>query len=467
MRRKRTPIKISQGSTQTEPSTEPTLEDNTISQIKQQLTKVYQDSVDVESRDMKTADKQVHLLYIRSICDPLTVSHRIVQPFWESKSETEYEQYIRSLPNCQPLDDLSQAVRMIPQGNVAIFFARSAFLIEVVKVESASVAETSVESTVLGPHDAFTENVMTNLNLLRLRYQTPDLQVESKSIGKLATTRVVMAYDKKQVDVRVLEKLKKQLQEIDVDLLLTSGQLHRILAKKKLALFPILVGTERPDRAVLNLSKGRVIIFVDHTPLALIAPSFFADFFMAMDDQFQLPMVGRFLTILRFLGLFITISLPALYVGTVSFNPEFFRVQLALSIAGSRAGVPYPSFLEVIVMLLMMEFLTEASIRLPRAIGPAATTVGGLILGQAATQAGLVSNIMIIIVAAVAISNYVIPIATMNFAIRVMKYLLLFLATFYGLVGVVTGIVALVFYLANLSSFDYPYVKMFRKVGKS
>lgn len=180
-----------------------------------------------------------------------------------------------------------------------------------------------------------------------------------------------------------------------------------------------------------------------------------------MDEPTQLPLVGYFLKFLRYFGLFITIALPAFYVGATSYNPELFRVQLALMVAGSRAAVPYASYLEIIFMLIMMEFLIEASIRLPKSVGSTATTVGGLILGQAATEAGLVGNIMIIIVAAVAISNFVIPINAMSFAVRVVKYPLIVLAAFFGLIGIVVGLVWLVFYLSNLRSFGQPYLKLY------
>jgi hypothetical protein len=212
---------------------------------------------------------------------------------------------------------------------------------------------------------------------------------------------------------------------------------------------------------VFNLAEGKIAVMLDTTGFAILLPVIFNDFFVAMDDKIQLPFIGRFLKLLRVIGVVMTLWLPALYVAFASYNPEFVRVQIALLIAGSRATVPYPSFVEVLIMLIMMEFLTEASLRLPRAIGPTATTVGGLILGQAATEAGLVGNIMIILVSVVAISNFMIPLNMMSFSIRVLKYFFVIAAAMIGLVGVVVCLVGFTMYLCSQRSFGQPYFKMF------
>jgi hypothetical protein len=258
-----------------------------------------------------------------------------------------------------------------------------------------------------------------------------------------------------------LQQVKQSLGDIKLDVLQASGQLGNKLSRQKYMLFPTILVTERPDRITFNLAKGKMVILVEGTPFALIVPSVFYDFMSSMEDTYQPFWISQFLTSLRYIGLLISIVLPALYIGITAFNPEIVRVQLALSIAGSRVGVPFPAFIEVMFMLLMMELLTEASIRLPKSIGPTATTVGGLILGQAATEAGLVSNIMIIIVASVAISNFVIPINTMSFAMRVVKYILLLFSVFFGIVGLVMGCIALIVYLAHLDCFGQPYLKLF------
>ncbi|GAE06703.1 spore germination protein GerKA [Paenibacillus sp. JCM 10914] len=219
--------------------------------------------------------------------------------------------------------------------------------------------------------------------------------------------------------------------------------------------------TERPDRTVMNISQGKIAVLVDSTGYAILLPAIFNDFFTAMDDKIQLPPIGWFLKGVRYIALFVTVLMPSFYVAFTSYNPEILKLQITLLVAGSRATVPYPSFFEVLFMLLAMEFLTEASVRLPKAIGQTATTVGGLILGTAATEAGLVSNVMIILVAAVAITNFVIPINMMSSGIRVTKYLFIVLSILFGLVGIVLGMIAMILYLTSLRSFGQPYLRMF------
>lgn len=216
--------------------------------------------------------------------------------------------------------------------------------------------------------------------------------------------------------------------------------------------------TARPDRAVRSIAKGRIAVMLNTTPSVLIAPATFHEFMTAIDDYYMFPIPALILIIFRYLGLFITTLLPGIYVAITSYNPEFFRVQLALTITESRTGVSYPSFFEVLFMLVMMEFLVEASTRLPKTIGQAATTVGGLILGQAATQAHLVSDIMIIVVAAVAISNFMIPIQVMGLSIRSIKYIILFMASISGLYGIYIGLFALTIYLFSINSINMPYI---------
>jgi spore germination protein len=418
---------------------------------------------DTETRHMDAGDRKAELLYIKTLCDAAVIHRYIVSVFWEMKSLQEYGAYLSSFPNCEKGSHLQTATELILRGFVAVFLDSELYLFDAMKVESSSISEATVEATIQGPQDAFNGNLLTEISMVRRRYQSDALQVELYKTGELSKTNLAMLYDQNIVNQQALEELRGKLDRVHAQLVQSAGELQQNLSPKKFALFPMIVVTERPDRVVRFLSKGRIAVLVDGTPFAMLLPSIFSDFFTAMDDYVQMPVIGHFLKILRYIGFAFTVLLPALYVGTVSYNPEFYRVQLAFSIGASRAAVPYASYLEVFFMLIMMEFLTEASIRLPKSIGPTATTVGGLILGQAASQAGLISNIMIIIVAVVAVSNYVIPIIEMNFAVRVLKYFMVLFAAIGGLVGIVVGVVVLVFYLASLTSYGTPYVRMIRK----
>lgn len=420
--------------------------------------------MDLEERALKHS-QDIKITFLRSLCNSDTVNRFIVVPCYEMDLQA-YENYISTFPGCEVSRDKQQVMEFVLKGYIYIQIEGTGYLFDAMKIEYSGISSSITEAIVLGPNDALTENIEVNINLIRRRYQSKELRIEALTLGNLSKTTVAVMYDDSRVDREVLNEMMERLSHISVDLLQSAGELEKYLSKHKYRIFPTTIVTERPDRVIFNLAEGKVAILMNTVGYAIIAPSIFNDFFTAMDDKIQLPLVGWFMKMIRYIGLFITVTLPAFYVAFTSYNPEILKVQITLLIAGSRAAVPYPSFVEVILMLLMMEFLIEASLRLPKAIGPTATTVGGLILGQAATQAGLVSNIMIIIVSAVAISNFVIPLNMMAFTVRVLKYFLIIFAAIFGLIGIVVGTLGLVLYLSSMRSFGKPYFKIFAIEGK-
>lgn len=400
--------------------------------------------------------------YISSLCDSELINRYVVVPAYDMDSTDNYEKYIASFPGSKQAEDMKQALESIMQGFTAIRISGGPlYLFDAKKVEAKGISDAINESIVQGPNVAFGDSLETNMNLIRHRYQSDSLKMELQTIGKVSKTSVAIMYDADRVDQDVLEEVKKKVSSVSVDILQYASELQKYITDQKFPLFPTMIITERPDRVVFNLAEGKIAILINSQGFAILVPCIFNDFFTAMDDKIQFPLVAWFIKGIRYIGLFMTMLLPAFYVSFSSYNPEILKVQLSLLIAGSRGAVPYPSFMEVFLMLLMMEFLTEASLRLPKAIGPTATTVGGLILGQAATQAGLVSNIMIILVSAVAISNFIIPLSMMGYTIRVLKYVIVVLAIFFGLIGIIISMVGLIMYLSALRSFGKPYFKIF------
>lgn len=416
---------------------------------------------DLEDKVLVIPPGQVSLLYIKSVTDAQAVSRNIIAPFYEMDNPAAFYSYVAHYPGSEETGEGARALELLLSGYACIGREGKLVFFDVMKAETSSIKETVTENISQGPSDALTESLVVNLNLVRRRYPSPALKIEFTSIGHVSKTKAAILYDEGRVDRKVLAELKEKLDSLKLDMLQAAGELEKYISSDKLRIFPKTIVTERPDRVVFNLAEGKVAVLLDTTGYAIVLPSIFNDFFTAMDDKIHLPFVGRFLKLLRILGVALTMWLPALYVAFTSYNPEIVRVQIALLIGGSRATVPYPSFVEVILMMIMMEFLTEASLRLPRAIGPTATTVGGLILGQAATAAGLIGNIMIILVSVVAISNFLIPLNMMSFSIRVLKYFFVIAAAVLGLVGVVVCLVGFTMYLCSQRSFGQPYFRMF------
>lgn len=429
----------------------------TIEAIKQKFNKMD----DYVQRTLRHAEMEAELLFISTITDEEYMRNHIIIPFYEMDDESSFEKYLTGLPENTTYENEQDLVRKVLEGSTLVALSRKLYVMNYPKVEKRGVSEAAVEKIFQGPREAMVESFQTNLNLVRHRYSSPTLKTEIYTIGKKGPVPTALLYDEEEVDHNVLDDVRKRINDIDVNLLQAHGQLQQLLTKRRWSLFPAFVISERPDRVAKSLAEGKIIVLLDKVPDALIIPSVFFDFFSSMDDYYLQPLISRFFLYMRYFAFFVSITLPAFYVGVTAFNPEIFRVQLALSIAGSRIAVPYPAFIEVLFMLFIMEMLVEASLRLPKTVGSTATTVGGLILGQAATAAGLVSNIMIIIVATVAITNFITPINAMGLTLRVVKYPILLLASLFGTLGLVVGLLFLVFYLCHLRSFGRPYFKLF------
>lgn len=390
----------------------------------------------------------------------------IIKPFFEMASEEGFESYIQSLPNRSDIPSIDKLLISLSAGNVLVAIEDNIFLLDIRLVKNNEVQDILVEPTVHGPQKGLSEDIEVTINLIRQRYHNPSLKVEAIMKDNVSHRGIALLYDNDQVDPEMLKRVKDKLNKLDTPLLQSAGELQLFMSNNKFTLFPTTMITERPDRIVYNLNNGKVIIAVDGSPDVLIAPVIFFDFMASMENNYHIFNVTIFTILLRYVGLFTCVLLPSVYVAVTSYNPDILRIELALTIAGGRIGVPYPSFIEVVFMLFFMELLTEASMRLPKAVSSTATTVGGLILGTAATEAALTSNIMVIVVSAVAISTFVIPINEMSFAVRVIRLVLLVYTSLFGMVGLLVGFVGLVMILANKESLGVPYLRIPWK-GKS
>jgi len=427
----------------------------------EKLKEQFQDSADLTVHEFEFYHDKIRLVFLQTLCDDKKIKDNILQPLMLCERRTTYVLHLLSLPASKPYSKDDDVTKLLLEGNVLILLDNEIIFYKATKINNKEPQEANVEMSVLGPKKALSENLDNNITLVRSRYPTNKLKVENSEVGTMSKTKIAILYDVDYVQHDVLDDLKERLSNINIDMIQAAGQLENALTTEKFTIFPTMMITERPDRIALNLSQGKIVILLDGTPFSLILPAVFFDFISSMDDLFHAFWVKQLMVLLRYSGLLITITLPSIYIAITGFNPEILRSQLALTIAGSRAAVPYPAFFEVILMLLAVEMLVEASIRLPTVIGPTATTVGGLILGQAAQQAQLVSAIMIIITAFVAISNFTIPINAMSFAVRCLRYPLIILSSLFGIIGLIAGLVLVLCYLTEIRSFGKPYLAIY------
>lgn len=320
------------------------------------------------------------------------------------------------------------------------------------------VTEPSSETVVRGPKNGFSEALRVNTSLLRRIIKDPNLWIETVKVGRRTKTDVAVAYIKGVAKDTVVAEVHKRISEIDVDGILESGYIEELIQDSQYSPFPTVYNTERPDKVAGGLLEGRVAIFVDGTPFVLLVPVVLIQFFQASEDYYHRYDISSLIRIVRFLSFFLSLLVPSLYIAITTFHQEMLPTPLLINIAAQREGVPFPAVAEAFLMEITFEILREAGIRLPKAVGPAISIVGALVLGEAAVQAGIVSPIMVIVVSITAISNFVTPSFDMSMSLRIVRFIFLILASSFGLYGVVLGLITMVLHLCSLQSFGVPYM---------
>nr|WP_149466393.1 spore germination protein [Paenibacillus antarcticus] len=324
-----------------------------------------------------------------------------------------------------------------------------------------AVSETTTETVIRGPKEGFTENLRTNTALIRRKIKDPNLWLETKEIGRVTKTDVAIMYIKGIVSDDILEEVHKRLDRIDIDGILESGYIEELIEDETYTPFPTIYHSERPDVIAADLLEGKVAILVDGTPIVLVVPTMFASFIQAAEDYYQRSDISSLIRILRYVCIFISLLGPSLYIAITTFHQEMLPTQLLISLASQREGVPFPAFIEALMMEISFEILREASLRLPKAIAQSISIVGTLVIGSAAVQAGIISAAMVIVVAITAISSFVLPAYDLAMTIRMLRFLMMGLAASFGLFGIIIGIIALVLHLCSLRSFGIPYMSPF------
>jgi spore germination protein KA len=325
-------------------------------------------------------------------------------------------------------------------------------------VEKRSITQPETEQVIRGPREGFIENLMTNISLIRYRLQTPDLRVKINKLGKYTRTCIAVCYIHGIVNPALVEEVQRRLSLIEIDGIIDSGYLEQFIEDNHFSPFPQIQITERPDKAVANLLEGRVIIIVDGSPLALIAPTVFSQFYQTSEDYAERFLLVSFIRLARLLALLFSLAFPALYVAVISFNPELIPTEFAVAVAGGRSGVPFPTVVEVLVMEISMEVLREATIRLPQQVGGALSIVGVLVVGQAAVAAGFVSPITVVVIALTTIGSFATPAYNAALALRLLRFPIIIISGMFGLYGVMIGLILINNHLLSLKSFGVPYL---------
>ena len=340
---------------------------------------------------------------------------------------------------------------MVDGADMAVLVATKGF-------PSRGVTETNTEVVVQGSNEAFSEVMRINTALLRRRIKDPMLKVKQKQVGRRTVTDIALCYLDDVVRKEVLEMAVKRIENIDIDGILTCGALEEFIEEDYQSPFPQTQITERPDKAASAILEGRIAIVVDGSPMVILIPAVIDSFFQSADDYNQRWEIMSLARVLRFVSAFFALALPGLYIAVTTFHPNMLPMMLVFKMAAARESIPFPAVLEVLIMEFAFELLREAGIRLPRPVGSSIGIIGGLIVGEAAVSAGIVSPIVVIVVALTGIASFAIPSYSLVAAFRLSKFLIIALSAALGLLGFWIALILLLIHLASLKSFGLPYL---------
>ncbi|WP_246938871.1 spore germination protein [Bacillus pinisoli] len=333
------------------------------------------------------------------------------------------------------------------------------FLIKVQKDEKRNISTPEVEFSVVGPKEAFVESLETNIHLVRKRLPIKELIVEELKIGKLSNSSVAILYIDGIVDMENVNTMRQRLEDIDIDFISDSSYIAQIISDNELSPFPQVLDSERPDRISAVLAEGKVVVMVDDSPHALIAPTTFVEFFSSFEDYLFNWYVSSFIRILRVFAVFFSILITPLYVAALTYHYELIPKDLLATLITSRREIPLPPILEALFLELTIELLREAGARLPTKVGQTIGIVGGIVIGTASVEAGLTSNVLLIIVALAALASFSTPIYKMGNTIRLIRFPFLVFAHAWGLIGIVICFCFLITHLLRLTSLGRPFLE--------
>ncbi|OMF38339.1 spore germination protein [Paenibacillus sp. FSL H8-0548] len=405
------------------------------------------------------------IIFTNCLADLVTIDQHILRALMSLReqdvpiSESYLINQVLSVSYISLSDDMDVILPKILIGSTALIIdgLSNAILIKTANSHSRSIEEPISEALVRGPRTGFNETLSDNTALLRKHGENASLSLISMQVGARAKKGLIIAYIKDLADPALVEEVQRRVSKISIDNLPESGYVEQLIEDNFLSPFPQVQSTERPDRVIGALMEGRVAILLDGTPFALIVPVTFSMLLQSPEDYYERWLAGTLLRMLRFFAALIALLTPALYISFIAFHPGLIPTKLAISIIGARVGVPFSSLIEALIMEVAIEILREAGLRLPKPIGPAMGIVGGLIIGEAAVQAGIVSPILVIVVSVTAISSFAIPQYSAGITLRMLRFAAMFCSAAFGMYGVVLFFLLLLSHIVKLKSFGIPY----------
>ena len=425
--------------------------------IKSYIKNELSHSKDFIIKDISLHKKKITLIYNEVLIDIAKANEIILRPLFRLNKK-ELKDLINSLPNLSiktiPKEDI---ITYLLQSHLIIIVNNTIYTIEIPSILNRGIQTIESELSVTGPKDSFTEYYNMNLLLLRKRIKSKYLCIDNISIGRTTKTKVGIVYMSNIAKEEIINSIKEKLNKIDIDGIIDSSYLKKALEKKN-KLLPTSILTERPDKTSMALLEGKIAIITDMSPFVIITPSLFIDFFHTTDDYYQKSINTSFIRIIRFLAFLVAVFTPAIYISITTRNYNLIPYKLLLTLKAGRTFVPFPAYIEALFMLICFEILKESELRMSKTSSSQVSILGGLILGDAAVSAGIVSPIMIIVIAISSIASLTFQSLELGNALRNYKIFLLILSTLLGINGLIIGTTILIYELITTKVFGIPYL---------
>ncbi|MCD4839570.1 spore germination protein [Neobacillus sedimentimangrovi] len=428
------------------------------------LKELFKDCSDIVLRPFLAGRKKAYLLFVDGFINTLAVElNGLRQLLDELQGERVTAEILKekmiSISSIDETTELDEVVSNVLKGNTVLLVdgVSTAIIFDAKGGDRRTVSEPTTESVVRGPREGFTERIRTNTALVRHKIRSNRLKILARDIGEETKTQIAILYVEGLAAPELVKEVLSRLDRIKTDSILESGYIEEFIEDSPWSMFPQIQNTERPDTVAANLLEGRVAIIVDGTPFVLIMPATFWQFFQSSEDYYGRYHISVFLRLLRVFFLFIALTLPGIYVAVTTYHQEMIPTSLLFSIAASREAIPFPMFVEALIMEVSFEALREAGVRLPQVVGQAVGILGALVIGTAAVEAGIVSAPTVIIVSITGIASFTIPRFNMSISVRMLRFPLMILGAMFGFYGVILGFLLILTHLCKLRSFGIPY----------
>ncbi|WP_128100241.1 spore germination protein [Paenibacillus sp. DCT19] len=429
----------------------------------QQLFKSCADVVVQSYPSRQPAGLSVILVYCEGLTDTKQINQYVAPRLEQARLDAGMplpSQLELSMSSIQDIQDVPNINRLVFSGQLVLFFGQGqeAYSMDIASIPGRTPEESAIETSVKGPRDGFTEELSTNIALIRKRLKSDSMCYEKFVKGTRTQTSMGLLYIGDIINPDILSEARHNLNQIEIDGVLGTSLVERAVMGGIKSIFPLTDSTERPDYVVDSILNGRFAVLIEGSPVATIAPTTLFNQLKSPEDESTPFFIVTFERILRIAGLLIACFFPAFYIGLTSFNLEQIPLPLLATIAGTRMGLPMPVTLEAFLMIFMFELFNEAGRRLPRALGQTVSVVGGLIIGDAAIRAGITSPTIIVTVAISVISSYILVNPVLSGATSQIRIFMLVLSSVLGLFGFMVGFFALIVHLVSLECYGVSYL---------